>query len=213
MRDSVHCQIIDRVTEYYTARLAEYGATSRGVDWNSNESHDLRHRQFLRLIDDPVASVLDLGCGFGDFLRYLRNVGHRGKFIGYDVAPEMIAEAKRLYGESPKVVWKVGATPTEVADFAIASGIFNVRGHFPLDDWERYFEETIRVLARAGRRGFAFNVLSLSSDYERRRSDLFYADPVVVLQKCLSEYGRSVALLQDYSLYEFTIIVRNSELS
>ena len=42
------------------------------------------------------ASVLDLGCGYGDFLRFLRADGFRGSFIGYDVSAEMIAEAARL---------------------------------------------------------------------------------------------------------------------
>ena len=35
-----------------------------------------------------------------------------------------------------------------------------------------YVHDIIDILARAGRRGFAFNVLSLSSDPERRRPDL-----------------------------------------
>lgn len=210
MSDNVpHEHILDQVASYYTTRLVDYGATPRGVDWNSVESHELRHRQFLRLVDDPAASVLDLGCGFGDFLRYLRQEGHQGHFIGYDVAPSMIEEAQRLYGNDSNAVWRVGAKPTESADYAVASGIFNVKGEVAFKDWERYVKDTIELLAQAGRRGFAFNVLSLSSDPERRRSDLYYADPVEMLQFCLERYGRSVAVLQDYGLYEFTVIVRH----
>jgi hypothetical protein len=108
-------------------------------------------------------------------------------------------------------VWKTGAKPDDIADFAIASGIFNVMGNVSPHDWKCYVEDTIGVLAKAGRRGFAFNVLSLSSDPERRRPDLFYADPLATLELCLARYGRSVALLQDYGLYEFTLIVRHPD--
>ncbi len=210
-RDAASTSIINDVAAYYASKLAQHGATPRGVDWNGQASHELRHRQFLRLLSDsPDASVLDLGCGFGDFLRFLRAEGHQGPFIGYDAAPEMIAEAVRLHGEGAGRQWRVGSMPSETSDFAIASGIFNVKGEVPAEAWARYVFETIDVLAGAGRRGFAFNVLSLSSDPDRRAANLYYADPNEMLSRCLRRYGRSVALLQDYGLYEFTVIVRKT---
>ena len=201
--------LLSQVERYYSSRLAEHGPTARGVDWNGPESHELRHRQFLRLVDDPTASVLDLGCGFGDFVRFLRESGHRGKFVGYDIAPTMIEEARRLHGQGLDRTWHVGAAPDEQADFAIASGVFNVRGNLSDEVWMSYVHETVDVLARTARRGFGFNVLTLSSDPDRRRPELYYADPTAMLRWCLSRYGRCVALLQDYGLYEFTIIVRH----
>jgi SAM-dependent methyltransferase len=210
MKDAVETSILSEVAAYYTSRLATHGSTPQGVDWNGADSHERRHRQFLRLFDgSPDASVLDLGCGFGDFLRFLRAAGHRGSFIGYDIAPAMIGKARELHGESDDRQWRIGAEPVEIADFAIASGIFNVKGEVADEVWKGYVDRTIDVLARAGRRGFAFNVLSMSSDPDRRRSNLFYADPADTLAHCLSRYGRSVALLQDYGLYEFTVIVRH----
>ena len=67
---------------------------------------------------------------------------------------------------------------------------------------------TIDALSKAGRRGFGFNMLSLNSDPERRRADLHYADPAAILADCIARYGRHVALLQDYGLWEFTVLVR-----
>ena len=197
------------VAAYYASKLAIHGPTSRGVDWNGIASHELRHRQFLRLIGGAAdASILDLGCGFGDFLRFVRAQGHRGPFIGYDVSPDMILEALRLHGEGTDRRWRVGANPAETADFAVASGIFNVKGDVRVETWARYVHHTIDVLAQAGRCGFAFNVLSLSSDPERRAAHLYYADAAGMLSHCLQRYGRSVALLQDYGLHEFTMVVR-----
>lgn len=197
------------VAAYYAAKLAAHGPTPRGVDWNGVESHEIRHRQFLRLIgDDLSASVIDLGCGFGDFYRFLKSRDHQGSFTGYDIAPEMIDQARALHGESAALCWRVGSSPQEPADYAIASGIFNVKGSANHVEWQDYVRATVAALARAGRRGFAFNLLSLSSDPARRRPDLYYADAADTLRHCLDTYGRSVALLQDYGLYEFTVIVR-----
>jgi SAM-dependent methyltransferase len=208
--DAAASTILSEVAAYYASKLQAHGSTPQGVDWNGMDSHETRHRQFLRLLDGAVdASIIDLGCGFGDFLRFLRAEGYRGHFSGYDIAPEMIEKARELYGETDDRQWRIGAEPDDAADFAIASGIFNVKGDVPDAVWTRYVRQTIDVLAGAGRRGFAFNVLSLSSDPERRRPNLYYADPADMLAYCLSRYGRSVALLQDYGLYEFTLVVRH----
>ncbi|MBR0875088.1 class I SAM-dependent methyltransferase [Bradyrhizobium tropiciagri] len=213
MTEPAHARLLSEVAQYYSAKLEEHGATPRGVDWNGPESHQLRHRQFLRLVADaPDASVLDLGCGFGDFLSFLRSSGFRGQFTGYDVAPAMIDKARELHGETG-ARWCVGATPEGVFDFAIASGIFNVRGDTPDAAWADYIDRTLDVLAQASRHGFGFNILSLSSDPEKRRAHLYYADPARMLSHCLSRYGRSVALLQDYGLYEFTVLVRHGQVA
>jgi SAM-dependent methyltransferase len=210
VRDAAASTILSEVAAYYASKLEAHGSTPQGVDWNGVDSHETRHRQFLRLLDGAVdASIIDLGCGFGDFLRFLRAEGYRGHFTGYDIAPAMIEKARELHGETEDRQWRIGAEPDDAADFATASGIFNVKGDVPNAVWTRYVRQTIDVLAGAGRRGFAFNVLSLSSDPERRRPNLYYADPADMLSHCLSRYGRSVALLQDYGLYEFTLVVRH----
>jgi SAM-dependent methyltransferase len=207
-------EILSGIAAYYASKLAAHGSTPQGVDWNGIESHERRHRQFLRLLDGtPNASVIDLGCGFGDFLRFLRAEGHEGRFIGYDIAPTMIEKARELHGEAADHEWRIGAEPADVADFAIASGIFNVKGDVPSEVWAGYVRQIIASLARAGRRGFAFNMLSLSSDPVRRRPNLYYADPADMLAHCLSRYGWSIALLQDYGLYEFTVLVRHGQVN
>jgi SAM-dependent methyltransferase len=205
--------ILGAVGAYYSEKLAEHGATPRGVDWKDTESQNLRHRQFLRLLeDDPEASVLDVGCGYGDFLSFLRAAGHRGRYIGCDVAAPMVEAARRLHGEGPDHSFIVGTAPSEEADYAIGSGILNVmRGSTP-EAWGDYVRVTVDGLHAAGRRGFGFNMLSLISDPERRRADLFYGNPADMLTDCMAQYGRRVALLQDYGLWEFTMLVRREPL-
>ena len=211
MTDNTSDEILSAVSAYYDAALAEFGPTSRGVDWKDEASHQVRHAQFLRLLHhEPDASVLDLGCGYGDFLTVLRQAGHRGRYIGCDVAQRMIAAATSLHGTGPDRLWHLGATPPERCDYAIASGILNVRRGADPESWRGYVDDTIALLAANSRLGFGLNFLSLSSDPDKRRPDLFYADPVAMLALCLGRYGHHVALLQDYGLWEFTLLVRHS---
>ena len=90
----------------------------------------------------------------------------------------------------------------------MASGIFNVRLGTSEDDWAAYMLDSIAQMASRARLGFAFNVLTLYSDPERRRPDLYYADPCKLFDHCKRTYSRNVALLHDYDLYEFTMLVR-----
>jgi SAM-dependent methyltransferase len=198
------------VRRHYEAALAAHGTTAKGVDWKDEEGQRLRHLQFLRLVaSDRDAAVLDFGCGYGDFLSFLRSHGHRGRYIGVDIAPAMLQAAHTLHGAGLDRVFRLAAAPPEPADYVVASGIFNVIRGADLPTWARYVDVTIGALAQNARRGFGFNMLSLNSDPERRRADLFYADPTAMLAEMIARYGRHVALLQDYGLWEFTLLVRH----
>jgi SAM-dependent methyltransferase len=201
--------ILDAIASYYSDKLSEHGATARGVDWKDVDSQHVRHRQFLRLIaDDPDSSVIDVGCGYGDFLPFLRAAGHRGPYIGCDVSDAMIEAARGLHGEGPDRTFIVGVAPAGIADYAVGSGIMNVIRGACAEVWANHVRGTIDDLAAAGRRGFGFNMLSLNSDPQRRREDLHYADPPTILADCIARYGSHVALMQDYGLWEFTVLVR-----
>ena len=71
-----------------------------------------------------------------------------------------------------------------------------------------YLPATLDELDRTSRRGFAFNCLTAYSDRERMQSHLHYADPLALFDRCKRRYARNVALLHDYGLYEFTLLVR-----
>lgn len=203
--------ILAAVTAHYEQALATHGTTAKGVDWKDEDGQRLRHRQFLRLVEhDPEASILDFGCGYGDFLPFLRAHGHRGRYIGLDVAPAMVEAARRLHGEGPDRVFHRGAESPEVADYAIASGILNVIRGADAAAWTGYVDGVIEGLARASRRGFGFNMLSLNSDPDRRRADLHYADPAAMLAAMIARHGRHAAVLQDYGLWEFTLVLRHA---
>ena len=94
------------------------------------------------------------------------------------------------------------------ADYAVASGLFNVKLDTPDAEWQQYMLDTVADLSSYGRRGFGFNVLTAYSDADRRRPDLYYADPLALFEHCRTSFSRRVALLHDYPLYEFTILVR-----
>lgn len=202
--------LLDEVATYYAEKLAVHGDTPRGVDWNGEESQMVRFAQLCKIIDSktPNFSLNDLGCGYGALLDYLRDKYANCIYLGVDVSQEMIKVAAQRHATADQARFIIEAEPDVVADYGLASGILNVRLGRSDAEWFDYLQATLDVLDRTSRLGFAFNCLTSYSDEEKKRDYLYYADPCRLFDLCKRRYSRQVALLHDYGLYEFTILVR-----
>jgi len=197
------------VERYYSGKIAMHGATPVGVDWNGPDSQELRFVQLLKLCDAATpCSINDLGCGYGQLYSYLLREQFDCDYLGTDISGPMIEAAKELHAGSGRARFVQGILPERVADFSLASGIFNVRQQTPDETWRAWIWRMLELLDASSSRGFAFNCLTKYSDRERMRVNLYYADPLQLFDHCKSKFSRNVALLHDYGLFEFTILVR-----
>jgi SAM-dependent methyltransferase len=205
--------LITRVSGYYSDKVREFGPSPRGVDWNSAESQHLRFDQLAKILPEGRPfSLLDFGCGYGALYEYLAERRETGfEYAGVDISDEMLAQARSLVQrQGTTLSFQRADGPIDPADYAVASGVFNVRLDCPMGTWQDYVEETIGRLHELSRAGFAFNILTSYSDPPRRRDYLYYADPRHYFDLCKRRFSRNVALLHDYDLYEFTILVRKA---
>ena len=201
--------LLTEVADYYSTKLVEHGVTPQGVDWNGEESQLKRFKQLCRVIDPETHSfsLNDLGCGYGALLDYLSGKPADFAYLGVDISPEMINTARKLYTSIPNARFINSSEPDQLADYGVASGIFNVRLGRSDAEWIEHLTSTLDILDRTSNRGFAFNCLTSYSDKEKMRDHLYYADPCILFDLCKLRYSRQVALLHDYGLYEFTILV------
>ncbi len=201
-----------QVASYYEKKLQTHGATPSGVDWNGELSQTLRFTQLCQLLPaDQSFSVLDFGCGYGALYDYLSVRRNDFEYTGFDISQEMLAAARaRAPNSAPPPEWlnSTSNVPNHRFDFAVASGVFNVRLDTSEEDWKGYIVANLEELNRLTLRGFSFNCLTWYSDEDRKRDDLYYGKPEVFFELCKTRFSRNVALLHDYDLYEFTMIVR-----
>jgi SAM-dependent methyltransferase len=203
--------LLSEVASYYSEKLQQHGETARGVDWNGEESQTLRFEQLGKIITLSEAfSLNDLGCGYGALFDFLSAKHPTFSYLGIDVSEAMVQAAKQRYQDITQARFINAATPDSVADYGVASGIFNVRQGRSDAEWQDYLEATLNVLNRTSRLGFAFNCLTSYSDENKKRDYLYYADPCKLFDLCKHRYSGQVALLHDYGLYEFTILVRKA---
>jgi SAM-dependent methyltransferase len=203
--------LLGPVERYYTAKVREHGATAQGVDWNSPESQELRFSQLLKVVDvSRPFSITDYGCGYGALVEYMREREYPFTYRGFDISQGMIDIARQAYGHDPRCEFVARKEDLQPTDYAVASGIFNVRLEASDAEWLDYILKTVRDLDRLGTKGFAFNALTKYSDADRMRANLYYADPLYLFDHCKVHHSKWVALLHDYGLYEFTIVVRKN---
>lgn len=207
--ESSEAELLNEVAHYYSDKLAEHGATARGVDWQGESSQLLRFEQLIRIVsDDSAFSANDLGCGYGAMLEFLVDRRQLTSYLGIDVSKDMVDAARRRHRGKENAEFVVSDYPCRIADYGFASGIFNVRLHYGDEEWLRYLKLTLDRMNETSESGFAFNCLTSYSDEDKRRDDLHYADPCELFDFCKRRYSPHVALLHDYGLYEFTILVR-----
>jgi SAM-dependent methyltransferase len=201
--------VLEAVRRYYSEKIAQHGPTAKGVDWRDEASQELRFEQLLKVVDpERPFAINDYGCGYGALATYLEQRGTDFRYTGFDISQTMLAQARELLAGSERCRFVASEDELEEADYTVASGIFNVRLDASEQAWEGYALETLGRLDALSSRGFAFNMLTSYSDPELMRDDLWYADPRAIFDHCKRSYSRWVALLHDYGLYEFTIVVR-----
>ncbi len=202
-------KLLSEVATYYSDKLTKHGETPRGVDWNGEESQTQRFTQLCKIIPTTGQfSINDLGCGYGALYDFLASAHAAFSYAGIDVSEGMIRAAEQRFAGNAQARFVLAGEPDQVADYGVASGIFNVRLGRSDEQWRAYLEATLDVLDRTSRLGFAFNCLTSYSDADKMRDYLYYADPCLLFDLCKRRYSRNVALLHDYELYEFTILVR-----
>ncbi|MDJ0702258.1 MAG: class I SAM-dependent methyltransferase [Leptolyngbyaceae cyanobacterium MO_188.B28] len=207
--NNLPASIQQKVCDYYTDKVLTFGETPKGVDWNSRQSQELRFDQLLKICDQDIDfSLNDFGCGYGYLFEYMQQKNLKFRYAGFDLSEEMIQRSRKRYASANNCQFFSGSDFSDIADYTVASGILNVKLHHSDVDWEQYALNTIHKLNDSSQKGFAFNVLTRYSDKEYMRADLYYADPCFYFDYCKRNFSRNVALLHDYGLYEFTMLVR-----
>jgi len=199
----------EKVKEYFTERLKMYGATHRAVDYNSIEAQESRFFQLTKVIEaSQKYSLLDFGSGFGSMYDYLVRLGHNLHYVGYDIVEPMVLKGNELHPDNPDCWFTSKIEEVPLLDYAVLSGTFNMKLDAHHDTWTEFVIECLHQMNDHAAKGIAFNMLTKYSDADKMREDLYYGDPCFFFDYCKRNFSQNVALLHDYRLYDFTIIVR-----
>jgi trans-aconitate methyltransferase len=197
--------LIEKATilHYHRHRIAACPPGGHGaLGWRAEESQTRRFEVLAEVGDFAGASVLDIGCGHGDFKTFLDRRFERFRYIGIDLMPEFVALARERYAGRPDTHFfhsDFASAELPEADYVIASGALGYRCQDP-----EFPRRMIAKFFRAARCGLAFNLLDAAVFPAH---DLLVGhDPRTVLELCRS-LSANVRLVQGYLEDDFTVLV------
>lgn len=129
----------------------------KSLGWANREEQQYRFRKMCRvgMVYEDDCSILDVGCGFGDFIDYLGVViGWGFQYKGIDVRKEAIEIAKTKH---PAFDFDVSSVYDEKFKYrwVIANGIFSL--DYP--EWEIHTANTIDKMYELCNKGVAVNFI------------------------------------------------------
>lgn len=140
--------------KFYNSAIEMYGTSAKGVNWASSSSQKLRFKVILEMLPKDISqySLLDAGCGFGDFYTYLEKKDKLPKkYIGVDSLQEMYSIASNTTG-CEILIADIIKEEIPSADFVVCSGALNTLKR----------SETVEFIHNclsASKIGFIFNIL------------------------------------------------------
>lgn len=169
----------------------------------SKISHLKRFEKILELGDFQDKTVLDVGCGIGGFLTFLREKGISCEFTGIDINPGMIDKARQLHPEIKKNFFVCDIIEEDLDgpfDWVTSNGPLNLRFDGTLNmDMTMRLVERMYSLARIG------IAISMTSALTRKPNDeTFYYRPLDILAETF-KFCANVRFDHTYLPHDFVL--------
>lgn len=150
---------------------ARHKNSFKSLHWSSKETQIKRFEILCQIADLRGRKVLDLGCGFGDLLGFLKSKNIFVKYSGIDIVEEFILKAKATYKDGDFLLGNIDNLNIRV-DYVLASGLFAFGN-------KTFFFHTITKALSLARFGLGFNIYKPEKDdrffYISKQDVLFFA--------------------------------------
>lgn len=195
----------NEMTKYYKKLYEKHGISHKSLGWHKGNQF-LRFFQLTKEWNLDNSSILDVGCGFGDFNTYLKKNNVKNyHYLGIDINDNFIKESKKRYSENHIKFIKGDFLKTNLNmkfDYTIASGTFNykIKG---IDCYD-YIHKIMKKMYKITEKAFSIDFLSNKVDYAHTHN--FNYDPIKILNISYC-FSKKIILNNSVFPFEFNIVV------
>lgn len=210
MKSKVIEQAKKEVQEYYRKTWERGVWDWQKLDFGAEISQQIRYKvafQNLDLRRAEAFSLLDVGCGVGDFYGFLeQNCQTDFKYLGVDICPFMIARAKEKYPGGDFVAIESLEGVNGSFDFAVALCVFVIgrKGR-----QVEFMKATLRELYGIVKDAVAFTCLSRWREKKRQMETDFGLEEIYRI--CKSCGFQRVAVDYSYAPHDFLVVCKKGD--
>jgi SAM-dependent methyltransferase len=191
----------EHAARWYEDKVRRYGFDHRGLGFRNRSSQEKRFEALLALGDFHGRRILDVGCGFGDFLAFLVERDIHPLYTGLDVCEPMIERCQQRFpaGAGRFIAGDVLDHEVDQSyDYVVASGLFGLDS----PGARERIPASLGLMFGWSRMGLAANFLS--TRYTKQVDGRIYVEPEKALLAAL-ELTPAVRLDHNYLPNDFTL--------
>lgn len=198
--------LIEKATimHYHRHRIASYKTDSvKALGWRGSESQLKRFEVLANIGDLNGASILDVGCGYGDLKAYLDQDFSDFVYIGIDQMPEFITEAQSVYKNDANTTFYQSDFSTvnfPKVEYVFASGALGYRCADP-----DFYTDMISKMYGVAKIALGFNMLDRAHFPKDPLLTGHDFDSILVFCRRLSP---RVKVIRGYLKDDFTIFIQ-----
>lgn len=196
---------VEKIKSYYEDNMAkdlpEYGI----LGWESEEAQRLRFDVLLDKVELEGKRLLDVGCGTGNLLEYIRSKGIHVKYTGVDILDKMIEKALNKHLDADFFhmdIFKGNTFSQDSFDVVYTSGIFNLN----LGNNKEFLTNALKLFFSLSCGAVVFNLLHVDSPDREDKYYYFHPDEV---RKILDEFSGLIGkteFIEAYLKNDFTVV-------
>jgi SAM-dependent methyltransferase len=190
-----------RISKIFDKNSDRYGRGHLALGWVSNYTQYIRFVVLGMVGDLDGASVLDVGCGQGDLVKFFKDESLVLSYTGIDISVKMVMDAKVRFPKCRFITTDfLDESFNLTADYVMASGTFNIK----VDKSYDYIFACMKKMLSLAHKGVAFNLLSSYVPKEKQDAFFFYYEPDKILKLAFS-LTPHVELKHSYLDNDFTV--------
>ncbi len=174
---------------FYNKHLKRFGDNPQSLRWTINGQRR-RYDTLVRIAGNLFSkTILDFGCGKGDFFGFIKERCMPASYCGIDVNQNLIRLAKRKYPEAEFIAMDLEEENLDRKfDIIFACGVFNLR----IAGIEESLKKILKILFSMCREAVHLNLLTFY--VPNRTVELFYVKPEEIVEYIIKNLSRYVRL-------------------
>lgn len=178
------------------------GVSVESLGWSEHGQH-IRFELFHSLASLENKSILDVGCGFGDFYGHIAPHYKNMTYKGYDKSVSFVEEGKKKYGCDLEVFDILSSKIEGKYDMVYSIGMLNI----DIGNNMEVMKKAMKDMYDACNEFVAISMTSTHVDKAYMTDNMFYYDPGELLNYARREISRKVYIRHDYLPHDFTIVL------